>query len=118
MTGALFVYPPTTHPLMAGGARDAIELSPATVCAACRVWIACAETRVPREKDMNKRGWRVAAPLALVAGSLAASQALAAITVDVVSSRPELVTGGDALIRVNGATAAPTVTLDGKDAGA
>jgi len=65
---------------------------------------------------MNRRGWRLSASLAFAAGSLVSSQAFAAISVEVLSSRPDLVTGGDALVKVSGATAAPTVTIDGKDA--
>src|SRR5256885_14640457 len=64
---------------------------------------------------MNQRGWRLSASLAFAAAALAASQAVAAISVEVVSSRPDLVTGGDALLKVTGATAAPTVAVDGKD---
>jgi hypothetical protein len=64
---------------------------------------------------MSTKGWRLSASLAVAAGSLVASQASAAISVDVLSSRPELVTGGDALIKVSGASAAPTITVDGKD---
>ena len=37
------------------------------------------------------------------------------IDVEVLSSFPELVTGGDALVKVTGAAAAPSVTLDGTD---
>jgi hypothetical protein len=64
---------------------------------------------------MNQRGSRLWAPLAFAAASLAASTAFAAVGVDVVSSRPDLVTGGDALVKVTGTTAAPTVTVEGKD---
>ena len=65
---------------------------------------------------MSRRAWLVAASAAVAAGSLLASDAFAAIAVEVVSSRPELVTGGDALLKVTGATTPPTITVDGKDA--
>src|SRR4029079_4335742 len=65
---------------------------------------------------MNRRGWRLSASLPFASGSLVSSHACAAISVEVLSSRPDLVTGGDALVKVSGATAAPTVTIDGKDA--
>jgi hypothetical protein len=64
---------------------------------------------------MTRSGWLLAASAAM-AGTLVTSNALAALTVEVVSSRPDLVTGGDALLKVSGATAAPTVTVEGKDA--
>ena len=51
--------------------------------------------------------------LAFAAGSLAASQALAAPSVEVLSSRPDLVSGGSALLRVTGGNAAPAVTVNG-----
>jgi hypothetical protein len=44
-----------------------------------------------------------------------ATQAAAAISVQVLSSMPNLVTGGDALVKITGATAAPTVTVGGVD---
>ena len=40
---------------------------------------------------MNKRGWRLAASTAFAVGSLVATDAFAAITVEVVSSRADLV---------------------------
>jgi hypothetical protein len=54
---------------------------------------------------------------ALGIGLLASPQALAqdGLTIEVLSSRPQLVTGGDALVRITGASAAPTVTIEGTD---
>ena len=75
---------------------------------------------------MSKRAWRLTASfgwpetnplprvvsgLAFACGALVASQASAAITIQVLSSMPQLVTGGDALVKISGATAAPTVTI-------
>src|SRR5215475_6425542 len=37
------------------------------------------------------------------------------LSIEVLSSRPELVSSGSALIRITGASGAPAVTLDGKD---
>jgi uncharacterized tannase-like protein DUF6351 len=37
------------------------------------------------------------------------------LSVEVLSSRPELVSGGSALVRITGAPGAPAVTMDGKD---
>jgi hypothetical protein len=64
---------------------------------------------------MSRFAWRLAASLALGMGALGGSHALAAVTVEVLSSHPQLVSGGDALIKVNGAAAAPVVTVDGRD---
>src|SRR5689334_23712914 len=50
---------------------------------------------------------------------LATTSALAqALSIEVRSSRPELVTGGDALVRITGAAAAPTVSVGGSDVSA
>jgi hypothetical protein len=67
---------------------------------------------------MNSKSWRLTASLAFACGALAASQASAAVTATVLSSMPQLVTGEDALVQVSGATAAPTVTVGGKDVSA
>src|SRR5262245_9263136 len=37
------------------------------------------------------------------------------LSVDVLSSKPQLVSGGSALVKVSGAASAPTVTVDGRD---
>src|SRR5207247_628079 len=37
------------------------------------------------------------------------------LSIEVLSSRPELVTGGDALVKISGVEAAPQVTVGGKD---
>jgi hypothetical protein len=67
---------------------------------------------------MSKRAWRLTTSLAFACGALVASQASAAVTVQVLSSMPQLVTGGDALVRISGATAAPAVTVGGADVSA
>ena len=67
---------------------------------------------------MNRKAWRLSASLAFACGAFVASQASAAITVSVLSSMPQMVTGEDALVQIAGATAAPTVTVGGKDVSA
>ncbi len=64
---------------------------------------------------MTKSAWRLAASSALLCAALGAPGASAAVSVQVLSSMPQLVTGGDALVRIAGATAAPAVTVEGKD---
>jgi len=66
---------------------------------------------------------RTMASVAVIGGvfgaTLAASGALAqALGIEVLSSRPELVTGGDALVRITGAAAAPSVSVGGNDVSA
>jgi uncharacterized tannase-like protein DUF6351 len=54
-----------------------------------------------------------------LAMSLAPPSALAqTLSIEVLSSRPELVTGGDALVRITGAASAPTVSVSGTDVSA
>ena len=67
---------------------------------------------------MTGRAWRLTASLALAGSALVAPHASAAITATVLSSMPQLVTGEDALVRISGATAAPTVTVGTKDVSA
>jgi hypothetical protein len=64
---------------------------------------------------MNATAWRLMASSAVVCAALGAPAASAAISIQVLSSMPQLVTGGDALVRINGSTAAPAVTVEGKD---
>ncbi len=64
---------------------------------------------------MTRQAWRLAASCAVVCAAFGASQAAAAISIDVLSSKPQLVTGGDALVKISGASAAPSVTVGGKD---
>jgi hypothetical protein len=54
----------------------------------------------------------------LVAAALGAHPASAAMSIEVLSSMPQMVTGGDALVKITGAAAAPTVTVGGKDVSA
>jgi hypothetical protein len=59
---------------------------------------------------------RLAASLAAICGGLASAQAWAqGVDVEVLSSFPELVTGGDALVKVSGTSGAPSVTVGGRD---
>ena len=65
---------------------------------------------------MNWRGMRRAASFAVLYGALTVAQAWGqVVSIEVLSSFPELVTGGDALVRITGANAAPRVTVDGSD---
>jgi hypothetical protein len=64
---------------------------------------------------MSRKIWQIAASCAAIGMALGATQAAAAINVQVLSSMPNLVTGGDALVKITGATAAPTVTVGGAD---
>ncbi len=63
----------------------------------------------------------LAVSLVVACGALAGFAARAqtpsqtALRIDVVSSRPDLVTGGDALVRISGAEAAPRVTVGAND---
>ena len=63
---------------------------------------------------MTKAAVHLAATLAALCGTLSSAQAQS-LNVDVLSSRPELVSGGSALIRITGAGGVPVVTVDGKD---
>jgi Tannase-like family of unknown function (DUF6351) len=62
---------------------------------------------------------RLTASFAIVCGALAGSAwaqaGQTALGIEVLSSRPELVTGGDALVRISGAEAAPKVTVGAAD---
>jgi hypothetical protein len=63
---------------------------------------------------------RLTASFAVVCGALAGSAwaqagGQAAFGIEVLSSRPELVTGGDALVRISGAEGAPKVTVGAAD---
>src|SRR5262249_33612037 len=73
----------------------------------------------PREVLMKRQSRRLVAPCVAICGALAAlpawAQAPRGLTVEILSSRPELVSGGDALVKILGATSAPAVTLGGKD---
>jgi len=68
---------------------------------------------------MNRKTLYLAASLAALcgvfAGAQAFAQAAANLKVEVLSSRPDMVTGGDALVRVSGATDKPAVTVGGAD---
>ncbi|MEJ1160578.1 DUF6351 family protein [Prosthecomicrobium sp. N25] len=66
---------------------------------------------------MRSRGITLAASLAVLTAAvtgMAAAQTKG-LKVEVVSSRPELVTGGDALVRISGDAAAPKVSVNGRD---
>ena len=67
---------------------------------------------------MRSIGIRLVSALALgcaAAIPVAEAQGSSEFKLEVVSSRPELVTGGDALVRITGAQAAPTVRVNGAD---
>jgi hypothetical protein len=68
---------------------------------------------------MNRKVWRLAASLTAIgwwlAGSAAWTQTMEKLTVEVLSSPPQLISGGNALVKISGAQSAPAVTVDGKD---
>jgi len=66
---------------------------------------------------LSKTLIRLTASCALVCGALAGFAAIAqtGLGIEVLSSRPELVTGGDALVRISGAEAAPNVMVGTSD---
>src|SRR5262245_55116769 len=66
------------------------------------------------EVPMTKAAVRLAAMLAALCAALSSTQAQS-LGVEVLSSRPELVSGGSALVRITGAGGVPAVTADGKD---
>ena len=62
---------------------------------------------------------RLAAVFAFIAGSLTGGPVWGqGLSVEVLSSFPELVTGGDALVQITGASTAPNVTIGGRDVSA
>jgi len=66
---------------------------------------------------MRKQHWGLMASLVLIGGAVAGTPAWAQsnLTIEVLSSRPELVTGGDALIRISGTPEAPKVNVGAND---
>ena len=69
---------------------------------------------------MTRTMWRLTASVTVICGALAAGTAAAQnpkLTIEVLSSRAELVSGGDALVRI-AADAAPQITVGGKDVSA
>ena len=74
-----------------------------------------------REVLVNRRILSLTASAAVICGALAdfaASAETKGPSIEVLSSRPELVTGGDALVRISGIEAAPKVKLDANDVSA
>lgn len=71
---------------------------------------------------MRLKGFQLAATLAIASATVFAHAAYAqspqGLKIDVLSSRPDLVTGGDALVRISGTDAAPDVSVDGGKASA
>jgi hypothetical protein len=71
---------------------------------------------------VNRKIWRLTASFAVIGGALAGFAAWAQTgtgpRIDVLSSRPELVSGGDALVAISGIEAAPKVTLGANDVSA
>ena len=62
---------------------------------------------------------RLAAAVAVIGGALTGTPVWAqGLTIEVLSSFPELVTGGDALVRIVGAQGAPRVAVGGRDVSA
>ena len=68
---------------------------------------------------MNRKVIHLAASFAVVYGVLTGSQAWGqGLSVEVLSSFPELVTGGNALVKITGASTAPHVTVGGREVSA
>src|SRR4051794_36558070 len=70
---------------------------------------------------MNMEKWQFAASVIVVGAALSGGAALAqtsGLMIEILSSRPELVTGSDALVKVSGGDTAPTVSVDGRDVSA
>src|SRR5262245_12397965 len=63
---------------------------------------------------MTKSAMRLAVSLTALFATLGGACAQT-LSIERWSSRPELVSGGSALIRISGASGAPAVTVDGKD---
>jgi Tannase-like family of unknown function (DUF6351) len=63
---------------------------------------------------MTKTAMRLAVSLTMLVATLSGAHAQS-LTIEVLSSRPELVSGGSALVRITGASGAPVVTIDSKD---
>jgi hypothetical protein len=64
---------------------------------------------------MNSRVWRLAASCAAICGALVGTNAWAALSVDTLSARPDLVSNASALVVIRGATSAPQVSWDNRD---
>src|SRR5262245_23923935 len=67
---------------------------------------------------MHKEQWPLTVALArfrAVVATSAGAQSASSLTIEVLSSRPELVTGGDALVRITGTTEAPKVSVGTTD---
>ena len=68
---------------------------------------------------MNTTVMRLVASFAVIYGTLTGVQAWGqGLSIEVLSSFPELVTGGDALVKITGASAAPNVTVGARDVSA
>ena len=68
---------------------------------------------------MNRKVMRLAASFAVIYGALTGVQAWGqGLSIEVLSSFPELVTGGDALVKITGASTAPNVTVGARDVSA
>src|SRR6185295_992372 len=69
---------------------------------------------------MNRTLWCLTASLASIFTTIAVGPVAAqkGLSIEVLSSRPELVSGGDALVRIAGAESAPRVAIGGTDVSA
>jgi hypothetical protein len=63
---------------------------------------------------MNSRVWRLAASCTAICGAFAGTNAFA-LSLDVLSSRPDLVSGGSALVAIKDVQGVPNVTWDSRD---
>ena len=68
---------------------------------------------------MNSKAMRLAVSFAVIYGTLTGAQVWGqGLSIEVLSSFRELVTGGDALVKITGASTAPHVTVGGRDVSA
>ena len=68
---------------------------------------------------MNRKAMRLAASFAVIYSALTGAQVWGqGVSIEVLSSFRELVTGGDALVKITGASTAPNVTVGGRDVSA
>src|SRR4051812_14708574 len=84
-------------------------------CLRVRKQTSLPKTRGERAMEIQ-RGVRLsAATLATLAIAFGAAAKGSALSIHTLSSRPQFVSGGDALVEVRGATKGVTLTLNGKD---
>jgi hypothetical protein len=66
-------------------------------------------------RNIHRLALSAAALCTILSSSNSSAQSQNTLSLDVLSSRPQLVSGGSALVRITGTATAPAVALDGKD---